>query len=200
MQDLAGAAPLLAAINATEPVAAPITLFAPNNAAFESISTVVAGLSSEEVLAVLANHVAPTELDSAAVTAAIEAASPNPAGVTTLGGKMLEVSLMTEDIVVAPKDSDVMAMVVVTDVQTCAGVVHVIDEVLVPAADAAVAPAPAAEAAAPPPATTTEPTTTISRSASTDTPAADATGTTSGAGGVAGTVMAVAVAAAVAAF
>ena len=154
---------------------------------------------------VLANHVVPSSnmgpaLDAAAVKAAIQAASTNPAKVTTLGGKMLEVSLMTEDIVVAPKDSDVMAMVVVTDVQTCAGVVHVIDEVLVPAADAAVAPAPAAEAAAPPPATTTEPTTTISRSASTDTPAADATGTTSGAGGVAGTVMAVAVAAAVAAF
>ena len=161
---------------------------------------------------VLANHVVPSSnmgpaLDAAAVKAAIQAASTNPAKVTTLGGKMLEVSLMTEDIVVAPKDSDVMAMVVVTDVQTCAGVVHVIDEVLVPAADAAAARAPAAEAAAPAPATTTEPTTTTdttttSCSTIADTASTTTTGTTvatSGAGGVAGAVMAVAVAAAVAA-
>ena len=52
VQDLAGAAPLLAAVGATEPVAEPITLFAPNNAAFEAISDVVAGLTPEQVLEV----------------------------------------------------------------------------------------------------------------------------------------------------
>ena len=52
VQDLAGASTLIAAVGATEPAAQPITLFAPNNAAFAAISDVVAGLSAEEVLAV----------------------------------------------------------------------------------------------------------------------------------------------------
>lgn len=42
----------MAAVGATEPLAAPITIFAPNNGAFEEISAVVDGLSAEEVLAV----------------------------------------------------------------------------------------------------------------------------------------------------
>jgi Fasciclin domain len=50
MQDLDGAAPLLAAVNATEETDDPITLFAPTNEAFEEISAVVATLSSEDIL------------------------------------------------------------------------------------------------------------------------------------------------------
>ena len=52
MQDEAGAAAVLAAVSATEPLATPITLFAPNNAAFESISDVVEGLTPAEILSV----------------------------------------------------------------------------------------------------------------------------------------------------
>lgn len=201
VKDLAGATPVLAAVGATEPVAEPISLFAPNNDAFAAISTVVEGLTPEQVLAVLANHVVASELDKAAVTAAIEGASPNPAEVTTLGGNMLEVSLMTEDIVVAPKDTDVMAKVAVVDVQTCAGVVHVIDSVLVPSSLSAAAAAepPAAEGPATTD-TTTDPATTSDRSTTSGTTSTDTTGATSSVAGVAGAIVAVAVTAAVAAF
>ena len=56
MQDLADAAPVLAAVSASEPVASPLTVFAPNNAAFESISAVVEGLTAEQTLAVRPSH------------------------------------------------------------------------------------------------------------------------------------------------
>ena len=85
-------------------------------------------------LQVLSNHVVATKLDAASVTAAIEAASPNPAKVTTLAATTLEAASDADGILVAPQDTDIMARVVVADVETCAGVVHVIDKVLVPAA------------------------------------------------------------------
>ena len=56
MQDLADAAPLLAAVNASEPVASPLTIFAPNDGAFEDISAVVEGLTPEQVLEVRLAH------------------------------------------------------------------------------------------------------------------------------------------------
>lgn len=48
----------------------------------------------------------------------------------------------------SPKSSDIMAMVMVKDVQTCAGIVHVINKVLVPAASSSPGPAAALPAAA----------------------------------------------------
>ena len=82
----------------------------------------------------LSNHVVASELDSAAVTAAIDAASPNPAVVTTLAGTTLEATSDADGILVTPKNTEIMAKVTMADVETCAGVVHVIDKVLVPAA------------------------------------------------------------------
>ena len=198
MQDLPQAGAVMAAVGATEPLAAPITVFAPNNGAFEEISAVVDGLSAEEVLAVrfpdsqilllvgsaerivfltlqlsalglklcttrafqhvqnfkqiewpapctfvynkriflqvLSGHIVASELPSSAVAAAIADASPNPAEVATLGGTALKATTEGENIIVSPKDTEIKAMVVVKDVQTCAGVVHVVDKVLVPAA------------------------------------------------------------------
>lgn len=52
MQAQEGAAPILEAVAATEPVENPITFFAPTNEAFQAISDVVGGLSPEEVVAV----------------------------------------------------------------------------------------------------------------------------------------------------
>lgn len=94
---------------------------------------------SEQLVAlqVLSNHVVGSELSAAAVTEAIEASAPNPAEVTTLSNNTLEASLLTEDILVGVQGTEISAMVMVTDVFTCAGVVHVIDEVLVPSLEAA---------------------------------------------------------------
>ena len=52
MQAQPGAAPIIEAVAATEPVDNPITIFAPNNEAFGMISDVVSGLCEEEVVAV----------------------------------------------------------------------------------------------------------------------------------------------------
>ena len=124
---------------------------------------------------VLSNHVVGSELDAAAVTAAIDGASPNPAEVTTLAGTILEATSTTQGIELSPKGTDIMSLVVMADVETCAGVVHIIDEVLVPAADA---------------------TTTRAAVASTTatTPVVSAADTPSGAAGVSGMAVAVAVA------
>jgi uncharacterized surface protein with fasciclin (FAS1) repeats len=51
---LTSLAPLLEGLNGTE---GPITIFAPNNAAFEAIASDLEGLSEEEVTAVLSNHI-----------------------------------------------------------------------------------------------------------------------------------------------
>ena len=98
------------------------------------------------------------------------------------------------------KDSDITAMVVVTDVYTCVGVVHVIDEVLVPSIVAAAAPSPFAEAPAGGTVTPTNPAAPSNTPNTTGTSSTTPTGPISGAGGVAGAVLVVAVAAAVAAF
>ena len=80
----------------------------------------------------LANHLVASELTAEAAKEAITAAAPNPVDLKSLAGKTLQASQLTKDILIAPKNTDIMAMVVVADVQTCAGVVHVIDAVLVP--------------------------------------------------------------------
>ena len=95
----------------------------------------------------LANHVVPSEADSDAIKGAIADSGSGTATFDTLGGGSLEATEDGEDLVVSPAGSDVMAMVVTPDVETCAGVVHVVDMVLVPAGDAADAPAASPEAA-----------------------------------------------------
>lgn len=140
--DVDGAAPILAAVSAAEPVDSPVTVFAPTNEAFEAIASVIDGLSPQEVVAVLGNHIVGKELDSAAITAAIADAAPNAAEVETLLGTTLEATLEGEDVMVSPAGTEIVAKVVTVDVQTCAGVVHVVDMVLVPAADAPLGLAP----------------------------------------------------------
>lgn len=84
-------------------------------------------------LQVLFNHVVASYLPSTAVVAALKAASPAPVELESLLGAALEVTTDSESIFVTPAGTDVMAKVVTVDVETCAGVVHVIDKVLVPA-------------------------------------------------------------------
>lgn len=85
---------------------------------------------------VLANHVLPTELKAEDITEAIAASDPNPAEVETLLGPTLEATLDGEDVMVSPAGTEITAKVVEADIETCAGVVHVVDMVLVPSEDA----------------------------------------------------------------
>lgn len=137
-------APLLEIAMSQEPVETPITLFAPTNEAFAEIAGVVAGLDSELVLAVLLNHILPTEEDAATLVATA------PADVSTLLGTVLSTSVVGEDLIVTPASTTIAGKVVTTDVATCAGIVHVVDKVLVPVVEAAEAP----ESFAPGPTTT----------------------------------------------
>lgn len=115
-------------MNVTEE-ATPITVFAPTNEAFMEIASVAATLEPEMVLAVLYNHILPTEEDAASIIAA------GNATVTTVLGTDLEISVVGESVFVT--SGDITAEVTTTDVPTCAGIVHVIDKVLVPILDAA---------------------------------------------------------------
>ena len=95
---------------------------------------------------VLLNHILPSVEDAATLAAAA------PADVSTLLGTMLSTSIVGEDLVVTPAGTTIAAKAVTTDVETCAGIVHVVDKVLVPVVQAAEAP----ESFAPGPSTTRE--------------------------------------------
>ena len=79
------------------------------------------------------NHVVPTELMEADIIKAITATAPKPAMVSSLIRTKLEVIAEGEDLFITPLGTDIMSQVVITDVKTCVGTMHVIDAVLVPA-------------------------------------------------------------------
>lgn len=96
---------------------------------------------------VLLSHVVPTPEDAATLIGTA------PASIPTLLGANLETSLDGEDLIVTPEGTTIAAKVITTDVETCAGIVHVVDKVLIPVvenAGAATAPTAAAPAAATP--------------------------------------------------
>lgn len=80
---------------------------------------------------VLSAHIVPGAVEAAGVIALVEDSSP--ASVETLFGTDVEFTLSGDNVMVSPADTDIDATVVITDVPTCAGVVHVVDKVLVPA-------------------------------------------------------------------
>ena len=80
---------------------------------------------------ILLNHVVLGDLTSAAVLEAIEASADGTVTVESLRGE-LDVTTDGGDITITPAGSSVTAKVVVADVETCVGTVHVIDMVLVP--------------------------------------------------------------------
>ena len=53
--------------------------------------------------------------------------------VTTVLGTTLHASRSGDDIFVNPTGTDILAKIITADIATCAGTVHVIDRVLVPA-------------------------------------------------------------------
>ena len=80
----------------------------------------------------LLNHVVPTELMASGLFAAVDSASPKPAKLTTNLGKVLEVTTDNDDLFLTPRGTGIMSKVLVTDVETCVGTVHVVETVLVP--------------------------------------------------------------------
>lgn len=133
---------LLAAVGAADPAfletlsdpEANVTVFAPTDAAFTAALEAL-GLTAEELLAntdllntVLAYHVVPGTFDAAAVVG--------------LDGSVLGTTLRGQGLAIAVDGEMVMvndSMVVAADVAASNGIVHVIDAVLVPTMDEAMA-------------------------------------------------------------
>lgn len=129
---------VVAAVSAsnTVPAGSRVTVFAPTDAAFADAAEEFGGElpDDEDVIAsVLLNHIVPAELTAAAI---IEALGEG-------GGSIVVQSLLDSDLFVTTVGDDLYlqsrgldapgAEVVVTNVETCAGIVHVIDDVLLPA-------------------------------------------------------------------
>lgn len=89
---------------------------------------------------VLLNHVVPADLPAATVLQAVEAASPAPATAPSAIGLTLDFSVVDGEVVITPEGTDIMSRVLIADVETCVGTVHIVDMVLVPSSDGAMAP------------------------------------------------------------
>jgi transforming growth factor-beta-induced protein len=94
----------------------PFTVFAPTDAAFEALGVDLASLSKEELTSILLYHVVPGSVFSSDLSAG---------SVATANGAMIAVSL---DAGVKINESNV----IIANVQTTNGVIHVIDKVLIP--------------------------------------------------------------------
>jgi hypothetical protein len=73
------------------------------------------------------------DLNSSSLLKAVNASSPSPASLESLHGSTLLVVLSGKDLLLNPEDTDINATVTQKDLETCAGTLHVIDRVLVPA-------------------------------------------------------------------
>ncbi len=131
---------LVAAVKAADLVttlksAGPFTVFAPTNAAFDklpagTVTTLLKPENKAQLAKILTYHVVASNLDAAAVTAAIKAGK-GKAVVTTVSGGKLTASL-DKDKVMLTDESGKTAYVVVADLKGSNGVVHVIDGVVLP--------------------------------------------------------------------
>lgn len=138
LSDNDNATALLSLATATDelPEADKLTLFAPENAAWPAAADLPTG---EALLDVLLGHVVPAFLESPAVIEAVSGGEP--VALDTLAMTKINATLEGEDIFVAADGMMSGAKVIALDVQTCIGVVHVIDKVLI-ASEEAAAPAP----------------------------------------------------------
>lgn len=94
-----------------------LTIFAPNNAAFQAISSTLANLTTEQVAAVLQYHVING-------TVAYSSTLSNGTVVPTLGGDNITITIVDGDVYVN------RARVVTADILLANGVLHVLDSVL----------------------------------------------------------------------
>jgi transforming growth factor-beta-induced protein len=107
----------------------PFTVFAPTDGAFQTLLTNL-GVTAEELLAnqsllttVLLYHVVPGEVTSSDIVAA-----GGLGAVTTVGGELLSVDLVDGKV----NFNNGQAIVSIADVQVSNGVIHIIDNVLLP--------------------------------------------------------------------
>lgn len=97
----------------------PFTLFAPTNAAFEAVGSTLSTLTPEQVVEVLTYHVAPTEAVSTDLMDGMD--------VSTVQGENISVSI-TNAGVMLNDNADVISV----DIQGTNGVIHIIDNVILP--------------------------------------------------------------------
>lgn len=97
------------------------TVFAPTNDAFAEIQSTVDGLTDEQLADVLLHHVVNGNVSSDQLTSG---------AVPTLNAN-IQVDLSASPVTIESETGNV-ANVVVTDIQTTSGIIHVIDAVLVP--------------------------------------------------------------------
>ena len=113
----------------------PLTVFAPNNAAFDKLpDDTLNSLTTEDTEtlgAILRYHVVEGSVDAATLTQAIADAGEEGYTINTLGGGTLT-AMMDGDNVVLTDATGGTATVTSTDVQASNGVIHVIDTVLMP--------------------------------------------------------------------
>ena len=89
---------------------------------------------------ILLNHVVLAEITAADVAEAVEASAPAPATLPSALGLNLDFAAVGADVVITPEGTTTQARLVATDVETCVGTVHVVDMVLVPSSEGALAP------------------------------------------------------------
>ncbi|BBN00833.1 hypothetical protein MPTK1_2g02510 [Marchantia polymorpha subsp. ruderalis] len=111
-----------------------VTVFAPNNAAFEELLQVLnsSGLTLDDVTAPESNKAASILLYHVVPVAALSTQLSDMQVLPTLLGKNLTVSLMGGMVNIIAQESN--ATVVTADVTVCGSVVHIINHVLIPAA------------------------------------------------------------------
>ncbi|NJR43580.1 MAG: hypothetical protein HC767_13940 [Akkermansiaceae bacterium] len=85
----------------------------------------------------LLHHVIAGDLPIADMVAAIRATSPAPVEFASLLGATLEFTLVAGDVIVSPAQSNIDATVGTYDLDTCVGMLHIVDTVLVPEYSAA---------------------------------------------------------------
>jgi len=113
---LTSLAPLLEGLNATE---GPLTIFAPNDPAFEAIASDLEGLDEEQVTAILSNHIVNGTVFSEDIV--VEGESDDE--LTPLAGPAITVT--TNETGTFVTSGDASAQVVGTDLLFDGGVVHV---------------------------------------------------------------------------
>jgi transforming growth factor-beta-induced protein len=118
LTDALTSANLVAALSGTDP----LTVFAPDNDAFEAIADVVAGLSPEQLTQVLTYHV---------VAGNVRAENISPGAVPTLNTDA-NITLSLEDGAQIIDAAGNVINIVATDIQGTNGVIHLIDAVLIP--------------------------------------------------------------------
>ncbi|WBY16442.1 fasciclin domain-containing protein [Erythrobacteraceae bacterium WH01K] len=113
----------------------PLTVFAPNNAAFDKLPDgTLESLTTDQtdqLGTILQYHVVEGSVDAATLTQAIADAGEEGYTIKTLGGGTLTAMLDGENVVLTDAAGGT-ATVTATDVQASNGIIHVIDTVLMP--------------------------------------------------------------------